>query len=134
MPSPQPPIQLNHPRIPLLARATGLTLVVVFALLVLAAALPFNPQSSAWVALLRFGTLLEPEPDLQDGRREALRWARRRDQALLNLAENQQQQAGVSVQKRADQLRFELVRNTLRTLLIALAYLAGFRVLCGRSV
>jgi hypothetical protein len=46
----------------------------------------------------------------------------------------QQQQAGVSVQKRADQLRFELVRNTLRTLLIALAYLAGFRVLCGRSV
>ena len=169
------------------------------------------------VALLRFGTLLEPEPDLQDGRREALRWARRRDQALglarlgviglallaigqiplfmlsvndldrqasarssqlsqrlaqteqlirqapvgqiqqhwqrlnpatapalsdpqaqrqalLNLAENQQQQAGVSVQKRADQLRFELVRNTLRTLLIALAYLAGFRVLCGRSV
>jgi hypothetical protein len=34
------------------------------------------------VALLRFGTLLEPEPDLQDGRREALRWARRRDQAL----------------------------------------------------
>jgi hypothetical protein len=169
------------------------------------------------VALLRFGTLLEPEPDLQDGRREALRWARRRDQALglarlgviglallaigqiplfmlsvndldrqasarssqlsqrlaqteqlirqapvgqiqqqwqllnpatapalsdpqaqrqalLNLAENQQQQAGVSVQKRADQLRFELVRNTLRTLLIALAYLAAFRVLCGRSV
>ena len=55
-------------------------------------------------------------------------------QALLNLAENQQQQAGVSVQKRADQLRFELVRNSLRTLLIALAYLAGFRVLCGRSV
>lgn len=119
MPSPQPPIQLNHPRIPLLA---------------LAAALPFNPRSSAWVALLRFGTLLEPEPDLHDGRREALRWARRRDQALLNLAENQQKQAGVSVQKRADQLRFELVRNTLRTLLIALAYLAGFRVLCGRSV
>jgi hypothetical protein len=55
-------------------------------------------------------------------------------QALLNLAENEKQQAGVSVQKRADQLRFELVRNTLRTLLIALAYLAGFRVLCGRSV
>jgi hypothetical protein len=235
MPAPSPPIQLNHPRIPLLARATGLTLVVVFALLVLAAALPFNPRSIAWaaqlasrivdatslgfvgVALLRFGTLLEPEPDLAAGRREALRWARRRNQALglarlgviglallaigqiplfmlsvndldrqasarssqlsqrlaqteqlirqapvgqiqqhwqrlnpatapalsdpqaqrqalLNLAENQQQQAGVSVQKRADQLRFELVRNSLRTLLIALAYLAGFRVLCGRSV
>jgi hypothetical protein len=46
----------------------------------------------------------------------------------------QQQQAGVTVRKRADQLRFELVRNSLRTFLIALAYLAGFLVLCGRSV
>ncbi len=55
-------------------------------------------------------------------------------QALLDQIQNQQQQAGVTVRKRADQLRFELVRNSLRTLLIALAYLAGFLVLCGRSV
>ena len=34
------------------------------------------------VALRRFATLLETEPDLAAGRREALRWARRRDQAL----------------------------------------------------
>ena len=34
----------------------------------------------------------------------------------------------------ADQLRFELVRNSLRTLLISLACLAGFLVFCGRSV
>lgn len=54
-------------------------------------------------------------------------------QALLDQIQYQQQ-AGVTVRKRADQLRFELVRNSLRTLLIALAYLAGFLVLCGRSV
>jgi len=50
MPASSPQIQLLHPRLPLLARATGLTLVVVFALLVLAAALPFNPRSIAWAA------------------------------------------------------------------------------------
>mgnify|MGYP006878993586 CR=1 FL=1 len=100
MPAPSQQIQLLHPRLPLLARATGLTLVVVFALLVISAALPFSFRSSAWaaqlssriidatslgfvgVALLRFATLLETEPDLAAGRREALRWARRRDQAL----------------------------------------------------
>lgn len=91
-PAAQPPIQLNHPRIPLLARATGLTLVVVFALLVIAAALPFSLRSSAWgasrtidaaslgcvgVTLLRFATLLESEPHLAAGRREALRCAGR---------------------------------------------------------
>jgi hypothetical protein len=43
MPASSPQIQLLHPRLPLLARATGLTLVVVF-------------------ALLRFATMLEPEP------------------------------------------------------------------------
>ena len=234
MPAPSPQIQLLHPRLPLLTRATGLTLVVVFALVVISAALPFSLRSSAWaaqlssriidaaslgfvgVALLRFATLLETEPDRAAGRREALRWARRRDQALglarlgviglallaigqiplfmisvnaldreasarssqlsqrlsqteqlirrapagqiqqqwqlenpaaapelsdpqaqrqalLDQIQNQQQQAGVTVRKRADQLRFELVRNSLRTLLIALAYLAGFLVLCGRS-
>lgn len=91
MPAPSPQIQLLHPRLPLLTRATGLTLVVVFALVVISAALPFSLRSSAWAAqlssriidaaslgfvggaLLRFATLLEPEPDLAAGRREALR-------------------------------------------------------------
>jgi hypothetical protein len=62
-----------------------------------------------------------------------LRQRLKQRQGLLDQIQNQQQQAGVTVRKRADQLRFELVRNSLRTLLIALAYLAGFLVLCGRS-
>lgn len=99
-PTPHTQIHLLHPRLPLLVRATGLTLVVVFALFVISAALPFSFRSSAWaaqltsriidatslgfvgVALLRFATLLEPWPDPAAGRREALRWARRRNQAL----------------------------------------------------
>lgn len=47
MPAPSPQIQLLHPRLPLLARATGLTLVVVFALFVISTALPFGFRSSA---------------------------------------------------------------------------------------
>ncbi|QPN72025.1 hypothetical protein [Synechococcus sp. CBW1108] len=67
----------------------------MFALLVIAAALPFSLRSSAWAAqfssrtidaaslgcvgvtLLRFATLLESEPHLAAGRREALRCAGR---------------------------------------------------------
>lgn len=43
----QTQIQLLHPRLPLLARATGLTFVVMFALVVISAALPFSLRSSA---------------------------------------------------------------------------------------
>lgn len=229
-----PQIPLIHPRLPLLARTTGLTLMVVFGLIVIASALPITPRSIPWaglvsnriidatslalvgVALLRFATLLEPQPEPKAGRQQALSWARRRDQALglarlgmvglallaigqiplfmvsvnaldresnarsaqlsqglaqaeqlvrrapadqlqqqwqqqnpaaapqlfnaqtqrqalLKQIQGQQRQAGITIKKRTDELRFQLVRDIVRNVLIGLTYCAAFLVLSGRS-
>lgn len=101
MPSQAPlPAALN-PRVPLLARACGRTLLLAFLVLVITAMVPFQPRSLAWasqlsgrivdtasfpllaVALLRLATLLQPEPDPRSERQEALALARQKDWALL---------------------------------------------------
>lgn len=100
MPS-QPPLPAAlNPRVPLLARACGRTLLLAFLVLVITAAVPFQPRSLTWasqlsgrivdtasfpllgVALLQLATLLQPEPDPLSEPREAMALARQRNGAL----------------------------------------------------
>jgi len=86
--------------VPLLARACGRTLLLAFLVLVITAAVPFQPRSLAWasqlsgrivdtasfpllgVALLRLASLLQPEPDPLSEPTEAMALALERDGAL----------------------------------------------------
>jgi len=100
MPS-QPPLPAAlNPRVPLLARACGRTLLLAFLVLVITAAVPFQPRSLTWasqlsgrivdtasfpllgVALLQLATLLQPEPDPLSEPREAMALSRQRNGAL----------------------------------------------------
>jgi hypothetical protein len=86
--------------VPLLARACGRTLLLAFLVLVITAAVPFQPRSLTWasqlsgrivdtasfpllgVALLQLATLLQPEPDPLSEPTEAMALALERDGAL----------------------------------------------------
>jgi hypothetical protein len=86
--------------VPLLARACGRTLLLAFLVLVITAAVPFQPRSLTWasqlsgrivdtasfpllgVALLQLATLLQPEPDPLSEPREAMAISRQRNGAL----------------------------------------------------
>jgi hypothetical protein len=101
MPSPSlAPLTLD-PKVAVVVRACGRTLLLAFAVVILAASLPIKPVSLAWgtqfsgrivdavslpllgVALLRLATLLQPDPDSHSERKEALALARQKDMALL---------------------------------------------------
>jgi len=99
--SPSPTLPALDPKVAVLARVCGRTLFLAFVVVILAATLPFQPISLAWgtqfssfvvdaaslpllgVGLLRLATLLQPEPDPQSERKEALTLAKQKDAALL---------------------------------------------------
>lgn len=99
MPSSSLTPSVLNPKVPLLVRACGRTLLLAFVVVILASALPIDVRSVPWgtqlsnrivdaaslpllgVALLRLANLLQAEPDPRSERQEALTLARQKDLA-----------------------------------------------------
>jgi hypothetical protein len=89
-----------NPKVPMLVRACGRTLLLAFVVVILASVLPIDVRSLPWgtqlsnrivdaaslpllgVALLRLAGFLQAEPDPRSERQEALTLARQKDLAL----------------------------------------------------